>query len=320
MSMSEAKQTLGFPPTYDPSPTEIQKAYKRKAIENHPDLGGDPKKMVAINVAKEILEGKRREDRTPFTPDPEAAERAEMERKRARALQVIAREKKEVSQAIDMVKDELDITNGKLDIRQFLLDDYAEALDVILDSIDNSPELKKTPNWRKAEALCHSLSTKALRIGKKSQALMKLQGQLAADILGFDKGVSMNSLATSYAEVRKFMAGFETLWSDSRKLVGLYNTSEDVPYQEWDDAYWTSHNIIDAFHGDFSRFSGTGLKRYQDAMRNALKNIGDVMLEVAPSAWQKAPSADAWAYPNDFDWAAEVVQEIGKKTAHSYGR
>lgn len=58
MSYAEALQTLGVPATA--TPDEIAKAYKRKAIENHPDRGGDPKKMVEVNVAKDILDGKQR--------------------------------------------------------------------------------------------------------------------------------------------------------------------------------------------------------------------------------------------------------------------
>ncbi len=58
MSLEEAKETLGFPPNANPSSTEIAKAYKQKALENHPDRGGDLKKMVEVNKAKEILDGK----------------------------------------------------------------------------------------------------------------------------------------------------------------------------------------------------------------------------------------------------------------------
>jgi len=65
MSMQEAKTILGFPPTASPSSEEVTKAYRTKAFENHPDRGGDPKKMVDINVAKDVLEGKGR-----ATPEP----------------------------------------------------------------------------------------------------------------------------------------------------------------------------------------------------------------------------------------------------------
>lgn len=60
MSMGEALETLGFEPSDEPSKTEISQAYKTMAFENHPDRGGDATKMVEINVAKDILEGKER--------------------------------------------------------------------------------------------------------------------------------------------------------------------------------------------------------------------------------------------------------------------
>ena len=62
MSLQDAKRVLGFPPNASPSPEEISKAYKHKAIENHPDRGGDHEKMVEVNVAKDILDGKQRPD------------------------------------------------------------------------------------------------------------------------------------------------------------------------------------------------------------------------------------------------------------------
>ena len=65
MSMAEAKEILGFPPGTSPSPSEVTRAYKTKAFQNHPDRGGDPSKMVEINVAKDILMGERAPTRTP---------------------------------------------------------------------------------------------------------------------------------------------------------------------------------------------------------------------------------------------------------------
>jgi len=67
MSLEQAKSILGFPPGSNPTPTEITKAYRAKALENHPDRGGDHTKMVEINVAKDILEGK---GRATWTPEP----------------------------------------------------------------------------------------------------------------------------------------------------------------------------------------------------------------------------------------------------------
>lgn len=60
MSMPEALDLLGFKPGTSPSPDEIKRAYKRAAFDLHPDRGGDPAKMVQVNIAKDILLGKQR--------------------------------------------------------------------------------------------------------------------------------------------------------------------------------------------------------------------------------------------------------------------
>lgn len=65
MSLADAKRVLGLPATGEPTPEEVSKAYKRRAVENHPDLGGSHEKMVEINVAKDILEGKQRPSSGP---------------------------------------------------------------------------------------------------------------------------------------------------------------------------------------------------------------------------------------------------------------
>lgn len=71
MSLQDAKAVLGFPQNANPSEAEITKAYRQKAIENHPDRGGSNEKMVEINVAKDILEGKQRPTYDFSTPTPE---------------------------------------------------------------------------------------------------------------------------------------------------------------------------------------------------------------------------------------------------------
>jgi len=60
MSMNQAKEILGFPPTANPSKSEIEREYRKKALENHPDRGGDIEKMKMINVARDVLEGRQR--------------------------------------------------------------------------------------------------------------------------------------------------------------------------------------------------------------------------------------------------------------------
>lgn len=60
MSYPEARSILGL--SGDPTPDEINKAYKNKAFEAHPDRGGDPKMMVQLNVARDILLKKQSPD------------------------------------------------------------------------------------------------------------------------------------------------------------------------------------------------------------------------------------------------------------------
>jgi len=71
MSMEDAKTTLGFPPGSDPTSSEIKDAYLQKVKILHPDVGGDLEQMKALNVAKDILEGKARPtyDRRPSDPE-----------------------------------------------------------------------------------------------------------------------------------------------------------------------------------------------------------------------------------------------------------
>ena len=53
MSTSDAYHILGLHP--GASKEEITKAYRHLALEHHPDRGGNPEKMVEINVAKDVL-------------------------------------------------------------------------------------------------------------------------------------------------------------------------------------------------------------------------------------------------------------------------
>jgi hypothetical protein len=73
MSLADAKVTLGFPPDANPSPEEIQKAWRTMAFKVHPDRGGTNERMVEVNVAKDVLDGKQRptyERPAPSDPDP----------------------------------------------------------------------------------------------------------------------------------------------------------------------------------------------------------------------------------------------------------
>lgn len=64
MSVERALEILGFSTDEKPTELDISKAYKKKVLEKHPDLGGSHEEMVELNVAKEVLDRKR-----PSKPD-----------------------------------------------------------------------------------------------------------------------------------------------------------------------------------------------------------------------------------------------------------
>lgn len=76
MSYAEALETLGFKSDEHPSAPEIARAYKTLVVKNHPDLGGSHEKMVDLNIAKEILDGKQRptyeRSEPTWSPQPRA--------------------------------------------------------------------------------------------------------------------------------------------------------------------------------------------------------------------------------------------------------
>jgi len=313
MSLEEAKVTLGFPPGYVPNSEEIAKAYRRMAIQNHPDRGGSHEKMVEINVAKEVLEG-RRHDR--FQPSKSPQE--EQARKRNVALTVVDIASKEVAQAVDACMLATDLGRGKIHLRDFFLEEYSDALDKMQDMIEEAPH-KDHPDMRKAEALCQSLVNKSVRLGKKYLNLLKLQGEMTASLLGMGgKPLNYEALTNLFAETRKYLLAFHEMWQESRKLIGLIRTSEDVPLA-WDDLYHRPHNILDAFAGDWAGFSNRSLQTYEKVMTKAVADIGKAILDIAPEEWRNAPSMERWRYPEDFDWAKGVVQRTSKTAAARKG-
>jgi len=67
MSLSDAQSLLGVFP--GASKGEINKAYKQKAFSTHPDRGGSGDQMAQLNVARDILLGKSRPQRSTKQDD-----------------------------------------------------------------------------------------------------------------------------------------------------------------------------------------------------------------------------------------------------------
>ncbi|ERN02000.1 hypothetical protein AMTRI_Chr02g266390 [Amborella trichopoda] len=56
MLAAVAKEILGFPPDSHPTPSQVKAAYKRKALETHPDRFSIPEKNQAESRFKQIAE------------------------------------------------------------------------------------------------------------------------------------------------------------------------------------------------------------------------------------------------------------------------
>jgi hypothetical protein len=306
MNMDDAKEVLGFPPDYSPSPGEIAKAYKNRAIQFHPDRGGDPRKMVELNVAKEILDGKRTRDLTKRyeEEDPVAKARQEAERKIQRGLATIKVESNKVLDAFHRALSSVEINpKWKRELKEFLTDDLADALDLIQDT--EAPE-KAHKDWKTAFDLVHSLSSKALRMGSKFTALKRKHAYVSAGLvgLGASEDVTFDAIFTLYSETTKFVSDFKALRTESGKLMSLIVTSEEVPLA-WDDIYSRCHSIITQFDEDFGELRLNELQRYGDQIKKSVDEVLTVLSGFDADAgfpdWKK------WKYPADFSNAAEII-------------
>ncbi len=312
MSMEDAKAVLGFPPGSHPSPSEVNKAYKMKAVENHPDRGGSHEKMVEINVAKEILEGKRREDRTPYKPTPkgpdpkEEAERArkqreeEDERGRRETLQRLEEEEKKLDPAVDAAIRSSDFAQGRLYIPSFLTQDFTGALDKIHDEIESSP---KSPDMLKAKAITHTLTGMAVRLAKRAQKITQDHGTAHTVVLGMGGDLTYKSIVAMHVEMAKFIEGWTELHAESRNLMGLINTSENVPLT-W-DLYLQPHQIIDSFSNDFKGFSGHALQHLEKILKSVIMSVEGMIFGYGYRI--KTGWAD-WKIPGDFQKIEEYIK------------
>ncbi len=70
--MTDPYATLGVP--RDAPPKDIEKAYKRRARDLHPDRGGDPEKFRELKLAYDILRNPARRARYDATGDASEAE------------------------------------------------------------------------------------------------------------------------------------------------------------------------------------------------------------------------------------------------------
>lgn len=298
MSIEEAKRALGFAPNANPSLGEIQRAYRAKAIQNHPDRGGDPKKMVVINVAKEILEGKRVNDKTEYTPDVEDTGVKKQRQQKAFVADVKA-EKVKVGESFELAKTGILFPFGQhtTPFPEFLdaaFESIAKIQDEIQDTLDDSPQ--KDPAWVKTQQLCDIIVGKMRRVDQ----------QRIAVTLPLPKVLTYKDIEARFRTMRALLKSYEALMVESSNLVSLLNTREDVPLN-WDSIYYHTHSMFWSYLSNLNatlrQLHLTRLKKQLEASRAAIvkSKIDNKIGGFTPiSQW------DQLEFPTSFDDLMEV--------------
>jgi len=244
MSLEEAKKILGFSANSTPSSSEISKAYKRKVLENHPDRGGDPLKMVEVNVAKEVLDGKFRNDFiVQRTKEEEDRERAE-EKLRGDIVTIRKASEKAV-RAMSRHSLFAFAFRGKEPFRSFLMDQFADVLDLVQEEAEKSlksPTSKDDEKaLRKILALVKEMDGITLRIASKYRGLSNPQE------------IRLSDLEEQYTKGKLVQEMMGDLFSKSKQVYGLIVTGLGPNY---DDSVSISEAVADRYFREGSDYLG----------------------------------------------------------------
>lgn len=312
MSMQEAKEVLGFPPGYDPSPREISKAWKALALQNHPDRGGDHRKMVELNVAKEVLEGKRH-DRYKVEKDPAEEERRRQEQKRQAAIKSIENYLAGTQRAVNAFMGRLRSSfsqSWRINLRDYLLDDMPEVLDQLLDAADRAIESGDDAkrHWQKAKREAELVMGLGLRVGKKFGEM----GQLLEHAT--DRELSFVELRLLAEAAPRFVTAFQALDKQAGALVTLINTAEKYggtgeTIPSWlTDRVYDVRSMVSEYREDFTQLQSFLAKEsgsLGDTIEDAVEHVREELAE-----WGLAsglPPWEDWSIPDDFVAAIDLL-------------
>lgn len=300
MTTDEALVVLGLPP--NPSAEQVNKAYKVKVFENHPDRGGSNERMVEVNVAKEILEGKRPQS---FEPKPQkrpvdpSVARRKAEIRRSIMLANIDREREKVERAYGHMYSILEHAVGvrrRYDLREYLTENLAEVLGDLQDEVDAS--YSRNASVVEAQGFMRDISSEALRLGTKYGALKK--GFLALS----GQAVNVVQIRKLFSMCEDLKAGLTRILVPSRKLMSLINTREDIPLV-WDDNYSPLHQVLLSYSEEFKSFQSKHLQPFEDQMERSAGYLTEVLEQEGFNF--DAPSWEQWRLPADFEKAILTV-------------
>lgn len=308
LTVEDAREILGFPPGYTPSQAELTKAWKAKSFENHPDRGGDPSKMVEINVAKDILEGKRRPDNTPRAEESAEDKRKAELKKDRETIQAQKFSAEELFQTATAEIVHATAPGWRLDLKDFLVDDFAHIVSDLYDDAeeeaeDADGEKAVQDTWKKVLEACRNLSTLGLLLASRFNTLKKLH----SDAL---RGSSVKELRNLEAATKKFMTEFKKLKAASDKLVTTMNASEVVPLHSA-DAYWKAHDVISVFHDGFEKTNLSVVDKLENDMAKKVKVVMGVLKKYDLDS-QFSSNSDEWEVPATFAIALNALSHAKK--------
>lgn len=308
LTLDEAKSLLGFRPSDRPTPDQVAKAYRTQVRKSHPDLGGSAETMVALNVAKEVLDGKSRPDFKLKGP--------------SEADQGLAKDVRRIEQALKIVSDTLannDLVafefKGYEPFHVFLQDQYADVLELIHDSAEKSLRKPESDEDAKAlseiEALSESMESDTLRLISVYKALNMSPTSTAA------------GLQRRYELAEKVVERFNKLVLKSKKLVSLLNLGIGP---KRDDAVSIAYFIVSRYMSE----GHEGLISYQKLIKEpkdsgkvegtlskAILEVLDILHErgINLSDWDLSEKWQHWDVPESFELAMEAIEQMKSRTA-----
>lgn len=322
MSMAEAKELLGFPPSATPNEAEVRKALRIKSFEVHPDRGGDPRKMVELSVAADILQGKRTDDLTRVTRSPEEEQRRQEELERQKDLATLVQAEDGASKAVmHMIRNATSIkVSYHLNLRNFMTNDLAyaagdlqEAAEEALRDRDLDPKHKRL--WQQVKKI-EVIGGRALRI---SGMITKMWIQFKQ--IRKSEEVTMRDIDALWKHVDKFREAFHEFTKAFDKYtawVGSHKVEPIVPSDMIDkvvEPVMEVYRMVKSFDDHFQSVKRD--KRFESDLEKAVeqaKEVADRRGISVPSNWQDwKVSADFMKIENQVDRTKTAARRVAKR-------
>lgn len=309
MSLDEAKRILGLPKSGMPTPAELTKAFRTKVFDTHPDRGGDSKKMVEVNVARDyLLQHMVADQAVGQSAEDKAKEEAKhQERRRDAAKTIVARCKQEAQRGVATALAGAAIfPTWATKFDEFLEDGIEEVLWDMSKQLDDL-EIP-TPSTRRVEGLIKDILAKEVRVRKSYVAYRKQLESLSGPKLTFFK------VRDQFKELVKIVGMVKALHADCKSLNEVNFTKEDVP-DTWGDQ----------FYSELSKFNEYAKWADEAANRDTLKALQDLLITLVKKVAEAIVMSgardsadldfDTFRIPEDFDWAIDVID--GKKSKNA---